>query len=212
MSDGATRHPAPQDGSPTKKYTPRMTSQAIEHAAKWSAAGRPDEWICERLDIKQTQLSYARKAHADRFELARSIRNEEVDQEVQDVIVKTAKLAKYAHEARKDVLLNGDPKTKALVAKQVVDELTASQGRSGPDIDVTVALQQNNIGVDTSLKDAISDFAAVFETALHQDDTRHVREGDEALPQHVLSQAAEAERRAEIIEAEFTGIDDDDTK
>ena len=40
------------------------------------------------------------------------------------------------------------------------------------------------------------------------DVNKHIREGDEALPQAVLQQANEAERRAEVVETTFTGDED----
>ena len=77
--------------------------------------------------------------------------------------------------------------------------------KESQDVNVNLGFQQNNIEVTQNIAAVLADLKDVIPAVMELDDQKHIREGDDALPQTTLSQVADAERRAEIIEAEFLG-------
>ena len=202
MSDDSPKDPV---GVPAKAPRSRITNEQARQAAIMFGSGHDEPRICEQLRISRGQLRRLK----DKPEW-----NAQVDEfrgKFNDVMVnhklRLLELNEDAHGAMRDTLNSDDDKVKLAALKyyrEQTGQATPPPSAGLPE-GATVTVTQNNVHVEAAkaLKEITSTLPDVLTAAVLQDDEKHVRTGDEALPQALLERVSEATKRAEIQDADF---------
>lgn len=183
----------------------RVTDQISELAAILHANGRDDSFIRSELGLSTSQLRRLKKQESW-LTIAEGYRDRAATVSANHRS-RMLDLVEQSYASLADVMRDEKNAKARLDAIKWVQEQAqvASVQKESADVNVNLGFQKNNIAVTQNIAAVLSDLKDVIPAVLDLDDSKHVREGDEALPQATLSQVADAERRAEIIEAEFAG-------
>lgn len=184
--------------------TRRVTDQISELAAILYANGRDDGFIRDELGLNAAQLRRLKKSEQWQT-LAEGYRDKAALISANHRS-RMLELVEESYTNLSDVMRDEkNSKARLDAIRYVQEQAQVVAPKESQDVNVNLGFQQNNIEVTQNIAAVLADLKDVIPAVMELDDQKHIREGDDALPQTTLSQVADAERRAEIIEAEFLG-------
>jgi hypothetical protein len=187
----------------------RATPQQKEIAAILWANGRDDQFIQDELGLSPGQLRRIKETDSWK-EVALAYRQKYAATAAQHR-GKLLAMVPDAINALGNILRDPQANAKAQMdaIQYLFEQAKLAEVPETTTHEINVGFQQNNT-VNNHIPDLLKDISKSMPGIIGMDPNKHVREGEDALPQTVLAQANDAERRAEIVEASFTGEETED--